>query len=211
MPEADPRAEPRIDLAALAGTRDRPAEPDRRSQIERATLREVLMGAQDNLTNVLAVVLGVAIGAGRSDLVALAGLAAGVAEAISMGGVLYTSTRAELDLEARVRAEAAGPASARAPVPAEGRQRLGPAQAGIVCFGAAMVAGLVPLIPFAFLPFHAAVVTCFVISILALFGVGSWAGGVTGRSPWRDGMRLVLIAGTAALAAAVIGIILRID
>jgi hypothetical protein len=52
---------------------------DRRSQVERATLREVLMGAQDNLTNVLAVVLGVAIGAGRSDLVALAGLAAGVA------------------------------------------------------------------------------------------------------------------------------------
>ncbi|MGZ6255602.1 MAG: hypothetical protein ACXWMB_01120, partial [Candidatus Limnocylindria bacterium] len=51
-------------------------QPDRRTRIERATLREILMGAQDNLTNVLAVVLGVAIGAGRSDLVALAGLAA---------------------------------------------------------------------------------------------------------------------------------------
>ena len=112
------------------------------------------MGAQDNLTNVLAVVLGVAIGAGRSDLVALAGL---------------------------------------------------------VCFAAAMVAGLVPLVPFAFLPLQPAVLTCLVISILALFGLGSWAGGVTGRGPWRDGVRLVLIAGTAALAAAVIGLILRID
>jgi len=169
------------------------------------------MGAQDNLTNVLAVVLGVAIGAGRSDLVALAGLAAGVAEAISMGGVLYTSTRAELDLEARVQAETAGAASVPAPVPTGGRRRLGPAQAGLVCFAAAMVAGLVPLVPFVFLPFQAAVVTCFVISILALFGVGSWAGGVTGRGPWRDGVRLVLIAGTAALAAAVIGMILRVD
>jgi len=186
-------------------------ERDRRSQIERATLREVLMGAQDNLTNVLAVVLGVAIGAGRSDLVALAGLAAGVAEAISMGGVLYTSTRAELDLDARVRAEAEGAGLAAAPVPAEGRRRLSPIQAGIVCFAAAMVAGLVPLIPFVFLPFQAAVVTCFVISIVALFGVGSWAGGVTGRGPWRDGVRLVLIAGTAALAAAIIGVVLRID
>ncbi len=163
------------------------------------------MGAQDNLTNVLAVVLGVAIGAGRSDLVALAGLAAGVAEAISMGGVLYTSTRAELDLEARVRGEsAAGGSVAR-------ERSLSPAQAGIVCFAAAIVAGIIPLIPFAFLPLQAAVVTCFVISILALFGVGSWVGGVTGRSPWRDGLRLVLIAGTAALAAAVIGTILRID
>lgn len=184
---------------------DRQLDRARRSELERATLREILMGAQDNLTNVLAVVLGVAIGAGRSDLVALAGLAAGVAEAISMGGVLYTSTRAELDLDARVQAEAGG---VLAPVR---RRRLGPAQAGLVCFAAAMVAGLVPLIPFVFLPLQGAVVACFIISILALFGVGSWAGGVTGRSPWRDGLRLVLIAGTAALAAALVGVILRID
>jgi VIT1/CCC1 family predicted Fe2+/Mn2+ transporter len=179
--------------------------PDRRTRIERATLREILMGAQDNLTNVLAVVLGVAIGAGRSDLVALAGLAAGVAEAISMGGVLYTSTRAEVDLELRVRTESADGG------PSERSRSLSPAQAGLVCCGAAIGAGLIPLIPFAFLPLQAAVVTCFVISILALFGVGSWAGGVTGRTPWRDGVRLVLIAGTAALAAATIGMILRID
>lgn len=165
------------------------------------------MGAQDNLTNVLAVVLGVAIGSSRADLVALAGLAAGVAEAISMGGVLYTSTRADLDLDARARAEAPGSAAAAGP----GRRRLSPVQAGAVCFGAAMVAGLVPLIPFALLPLNAAVVTCFGISILALFGVGSWAGGVTGRTPWRDGLRLVAIAGTAALAAACVGVILRVD
>jgi VIT1/CCC1 family predicted Fe2+/Mn2+ transporter len=163
------------------------------------------MGAQDNLTNVLAVVLGVAIGAGRSDLVALAGLAAGVAEAISMGGVLYTSTRAELDLDARLRAESVAAGLD------QGRRRLSPAQAGVVCFAAAMVAGLIPLLPFVFLPLPAAVATCFVISIAALFGVGSWAGAVTGRSPWQDGLRLVLIAGTAALAAAIVGMILRID
>jgi len=163
------------------------------------------MGAQDNLTNVLAVVLGVAIGAGRSDLVALAGLAAGVAEAISMGGVLYTSTRAELDLESLVRAEAGAATSSG------GRRRLGPAQAGLVCFAAAMVAGVVPLIPFAFLPLPAATLTSLLISILALFALGGWAGGVTGRDPWHNGIRLVLIAGTAALAAAVIGMILRID
>jgi VIT1/CCC1 family predicted Fe2+/Mn2+ transporter len=69
----------------------------------------------------------------------------------------------------------------------------------------------VPLVPFIFLPLQGAVVACFIISILALFGVGGWAGGVTGRSPWRDGLRLVLIAGTAALAAALVGVILRID
>ncbi len=41
-------------------------------------------GAQDRLTNVLAVMLGVTVGAGRSDLVALAGISAAVAEAVSM-------------------------------------------------------------------------------------------------------------------------------
>jgi predicted membrane protein (TIGR00267 family) len=189
-----------------------PVSPDRarRLEVERATLREVLMGAQDNLTNVLAVVLGVAIGAGRADLVALAGLAAGVAEAISMGGVLYTSTRAERDLEDRALAEAAADAGVRLAVTADGRRRLRPLEAGAVCFAAALVAGLVPLIPFAFLSLQAAVATCFVISILALFAVGSWAGSVTGRSPWRDGLRLVVIAGTAALAAAGVGAVLRV-
>lgn len=52
-----------------------PSAPDARTAvIERATVREILMGAQDNLTTVLAVTLGVAIGSGRADLVALAGL-----------------------------------------------------------------------------------------------------------------------------------------
>lgn len=37
---------------------------------QRAAVREILVGAQDNLTNVLAVMLGVSVGAGRSDLVA---------------------------------------------------------------------------------------------------------------------------------------------
>ncbi len=67
------------------------------------------MGAQDNLTNVLAVVLGVAVGAGRADMVALAGLAAGIAEAISMGGVLYTGTQADRDLDAQAARESALP------------------------------------------------------------------------------------------------------
>ncbi|HZD17950.1 MAG TPA: VIT1/CCC1 transporter family protein [Actinomycetota bacterium] len=55
--------------------------------LEAGDLREIVMGAQDNLTTVLAVVLGVAIGSGDASTVALAGLAAGLAEAISMGGV----------------------------------------------------------------------------------------------------------------------------
>lgn len=160
-------------------------------------MREILMGAQDNLTNVLAVVLGVTIGAGRADLVALAGLAAGIAEAISMAGVLYTSTRAERDL------------ADGSSVP--DRPRLEPWQAGAVTFVAALVGGLVPLAPFAFLPLTAALVTALVVSVAALFALGAWTATITGRR-WRtEGIRLVAIAGAAAVAAALVGTVLRVD
>jgi VIT1/CCC1 family predicted Fe2+/Mn2+ transporter len=163
------------------------------------------MGAQDNLTNVLAVVLGVAVGSARTDLVALAGLAAALAEAISMGGVLYTATSAELDLDARAAAEAET-AEVRG-----ARRRLVPIQAAAVTFGSALLAGLIPLAPFAVLPLWPAVATSLIVSISALFLLGSWKARVTDRSWRRDGVQLVLIAGCAALAAALIGVVLRVQ
>jgi VIT1/CCC1 family predicted Fe2+/Mn2+ transporter len=169
-----------------------------REKLASASVREVLMGAQDNLTNVLAVVLGVSIGAGRVELVALAGLAAAVAEAISMAGVLYIATLAEHELDARY-----GDRSAYRP-------RLGPIAAGTVTGVAAMVAGIIPLVPFAFLDLGAAVVTSVVISLLALFGLGTLTAGMTGRSWRRNGIRLVLIGGAAAIAAAIVGIALQV-
>lgn len=190
------------------GTAPTPATATTRRSVERALLREVLMGAQDNLTNVLAVVLGVAVGAGRADMVALAGLAAGIAEAISMGGVLYTGTQADRDLDAQAAKESALTVHPEAVV---ARPRLTPFQAGAVTFGAGMIAGLVPLVPFMVLPLVPAMAVCVGISIIALFGLGTWTASVTGRSRVRDGIRLVVIAGTAAIAAAIVGAILRID
>jgi VIT1/CCC1 family predicted Fe2+/Mn2+ transporter len=167
--------------------------------VERAAVREILMGAQDNLTNVLAVMLGVSVGAGRSDLVALAGLSAAMAEAVSMGGVLYSSTRAARRHDERLRGRPAEPTGA-----------LSPAQSGVMTFAAGLVGGLVPLAPFAVLPLHGAVVASLVISIAALFALGSWTGRISGSTWWRDGLRLVAVAGVAALAAAVVGTVLRV-
>jgi VIT1/CCC1 family predicted Fe2+/Mn2+ transporter len=170
-----------------------------RAVLEGATVREILMGAQDNLTNVLAVVLGVTIGVGRVDVVALAGLAAALAEAISMAGVLYTSTLAERDLDALRAAEA------------RTRPRMGPLAAGTVTGIAALLAGVVPLIPFAFMPLGAAVVVSLVVSLTALFGLGMVTASVTRRSWLRNGIRLVVIAGVAAVAGAIVGVVLRVS
>jgi len=167
--------------------------PDWRRYVERATVREVLMGAQDNLTNVLAVVLGVTIGTGRADFVALAGLSAGIAEAISMGGVLYNSTRAELRFT-RDDAEA----------------RPAPVMSGLITFAAALVAGLIPLIPFILLPVGLAVIVSLGASIFGLFVLGSLTGRISGDAWIAEGVRLVIVAGLAAAAAALIGVFLQV-
>jgi VIT1/CCC1 family predicted Fe2+/Mn2+ transporter len=172
-----------------------------RRTMERATVREVLMGAQDNLTNVIAVVLGVAIGSGRADFVALAGLSAGVAEAVSMGGVLYNSTRAEQRLEQR---------DERPDTPRPTDDGLAPVLSGVVTFAAALVAGLVPLVPFVFLEIGPAVAAALAISIMGLFALGSLTGRLVGGTWWQEGIRLVLVAGLAALAAAAVGIALQV-
>lgn len=160
------------------------------------SLREIVMGAQDNLTTVLAVVLGVAIGSGEVRTVALAGLAAGTAEAISMAGVLYTATRAERDL-----------------AESEGRSVNGtmnePIVAAAITFGAAIVAAAIPLAPFAMLPLHAAAVASAVLSVAALFGLGFWTGGITRKSRWGAGARFVAIGGLAALGSALVGMALH--
>jgi VIT1/CCC1 family predicted Fe2+/Mn2+ transporter len=160
-----------------------------------STLREVILGAQDNLINVLATVLGVAIGSGNVRIVAMAGLASGIAEAISMGGVLYTSTCAERDLQ---EAGDGDPGAVRDPL-----------TAAIVTFAAALVAAAIPLAPFALLPIHTATVAAGALSIIALFALGGYKAGVTRRPWWRDGLQFIAIGGIAAVASALIGAALK--
>jgi VIT1/CCC1 family predicted Fe2+/Mn2+ transporter len=182
-------------------TRLASAPADRRDLFEHTSVREVLMGAQDNLTNVLAVMLGVSIGSGRADLVALAGASAAVAEGVSMGGVLYASTRAEDALRAR---------DGGARVDGQG-SALGPVASGFVTFVAALVGGLLPLAPFLVLGLPAAVFASIVVSLVTLFGLGLGIGRISGGAPWREGIRLIAVASLAAMAAAVVGSTLAVD
>lgn len=155
------------------------------------------MGTQDNLTTVLGVVTGVAIGSGSVETVALAGLAAGIAEAISMGGVLYTATRAESDMES-ARRQSNG-----------AHRRRSPLRAALITFVAALVAAAIPLVPFLALPLAPAMAVSVSIALIALFGLGTWTARVTGQQWWRDGLRFVAIGGLAGLASALVGMVLR--
>ncbi len=59
-----------------------------------SNLKDIILGGQDGLVNVLGVILGVAAATYETRIVIVAGLAATFAESISMAAVAYTSTKA---------------------------------------------------------------------------------------------------------------------
>jgi VIT1/CCC1 family predicted Fe2+/Mn2+ transporter len=67
-------------------------------------LRDVILGGQDGLVNILGIVLGVMAGGGDRTVLLSAGFAAAITESISMGAVGYMSTVADRDYYAAQRA-----------------------------------------------------------------------------------------------------------
>src|SRR6476661_10760037 len=57
-------------------------------------LSNVILGGQDGLVNVLGIVLGVGAATSSARIVLVSGLAAAVAESVSMAAVAFTSTEA---------------------------------------------------------------------------------------------------------------------
>lgn len=64
---------------------------------ERNWLRDVILGGQDGLVNILGIILGVIAGGGSTTVLIATGVAAAITESISMGAVGYTSTVSERD------------------------------------------------------------------------------------------------------------------
>jgi len=85
-------------------------QPAGQEQHRRANwLRDVILGGQDGLVNILGIILGVHAGGGSATVLLATGFAAAITESISMGAVGYTSSVAERDYylaeQARERAE----------------------------------------------------------------------------------------------------------
>jgi len=75
-----------------------PARPVHRERHRRVNwLRDVILGGQDGLVNILGIVLGIIAGGGSKTILVSAGFAAAVTESISMGAVGYTSSLSERD------------------------------------------------------------------------------------------------------------------
>jgi vacuolar iron transporter family protein len=81
---------PRADSADVAAQH-------REQHEDRNWLRDVILGGQDGLVNILGIILGVIAAGGSTPILIATGLAAAITESISMGAVGYTSTVSERD------------------------------------------------------------------------------------------------------------------
>jgi predicted membrane protein (TIGR00267 family) len=61
------------------------------------SLRDVILGGQDGLVNMLGIALGVVAAGGSTHILVVTGLAAAITESISMGAVAYTSFGSDRD------------------------------------------------------------------------------------------------------------------
>ena len=154
------------------------------------TPRDLILGGQDGLVNVLGIVLGLSAAATSEHTIIIAGLAAAFSEATSMGSVAYTAAKAD-----KVRIDTEG-------------EKMFRGDAVIVGLSA-LVGAIIPLLPFFFLPTMIAVIFSIILSAISLFSLGVSAGKSVGRSKAKSGAEILFIGFLAAFAGFIIGVILK--
>src|SRR5213594_2467488 len=97
--DSDRRSAPRLGRAVRATAERTAITAGRHREGHRQTnwLRDVILGGQDGLVNILGIILGVIAGGGSDVVLLAAGFAAAITESISMAAVGYTSSVSERD------------------------------------------------------------------------------------------------------------------
>jgi hypothetical protein len=68
-----------------------------KQHMKKNSLRDVILGGQDGLVNMLGIALGVVAARGSNHVLVVTGIAAAITESISMGAVAYTSFGSDRD------------------------------------------------------------------------------------------------------------------
>src|SRR5213596_265093 len=97
--DSDRRSATRLGRAVRATAERAAITAGRHREGHRQTnwLRDVILGGQDGLVNILGIILGVIAGGGSDTVLLAAGFAAAITESISMGAVGYTSSVSQRD------------------------------------------------------------------------------------------------------------------
>jgi VIT1/CCC1 family predicted Fe2+/Mn2+ transporter len=159
-------------------------------------LRAAVFGVQDGIVSTFGLVMGVAGARISPEAVLIAGVAGMVSGALSMGAGEYVSVRVQREL---LLARGARPQRAADPV------RAALANAGLFLLG-----GALPLLPFVLLRDLAAIATSSVVSIGSLFLAGALLTRLTGVSPVRSGLRMLVVGGGSGALGFLVGSLLGV-
>ncbi|HJN85191.1 MAG TPA: VIT1/CCC1 transporter family protein [Patescibacteria group bacterium] len=81
-----------------------------------------------------------------------------------------------------------------------------PILAGTVMGISYLSAGIIPLAAYLFLPVEQAVWPSIIVTMVALFIFGSWSATITGRTKWKAGVEMLVVAGAATGIAYALGL-----
>ena len=167
----------------------------KKTGIDGLELKDIILGGQDGVVNVLGLVLGVAAATNTTKIVLISGLAATFAESISMAAVAYTSTKAAKQYYL----------SRKTKIPKEDNS---PAHSTIVVGLSSFIGSLIPLLPFFFFSVSTSIILSLIISVLVLYIVGYQKAKITIGDPVKEGIQLSLIGISAATVGYLIGFLL---
>jgi vacuolar iron transporter family protein len=161
-------------------------EPAGAVAIAQHYIRDVVYGANDGLITTFAMVAGVVGGGLSARAMLIIGAANLVADGLSMGVGNYQSIRAhESALAAQNRPE----------------EEASPARHGFATLASFVVAGAVPLIPFALGTTAHGFAFSIGLTFVTLFAVGALRGLVTVEPWWKTGLEMLVLGVAVAVAA----------
>jgi VIT1/CCC1 family predicted Fe2+/Mn2+ transporter len=161
------------------------------SHNKKIRLRDIILGGQDGLVNVLGISLGLFAAHATVRVILIAGLAAGFSEAISMGAVAFTSARADKEI---VHQKTTGAL----------------VFSSCIVFISALIGSLAPLIPFLFFSAVYSIVIAVFISAIILFALGATNAQEMRTNKIRGGLEILLIGLISAFAGFLIGLLLKV-
>lgn len=160
--------------------------------INREYLRSVIFGVEDSLVSTTGLIAGLSIGAENKKIVLLGGIVAIAVESISMGAGEYLSDSAVSELDKI------------------NRHRDRPLISGSLMFVSYLLAGLVPLLPIAFMAYPTSLWASIAFALIGLFFLGFLKGRLLHTNPLKGGIKILIVGGVATAFGIAAGLVFKV-
>jgi VIT1/CCC1 family predicted Fe2+/Mn2+ transporter len=155
-------------------------------------LRSIIFGIEDSLVSTTGLVAGLSVGAADKRIVILGGAVAIAIEAVSMGAGEYLSDDAVQEVE-KIK-----------------RNRDKPLISGFLMLVSYLGAGLIPLAPVLVFEYPQSVYYSVLLALAGLFTLGYLKGKILHTSPFRGGLKILIVGGLATGLGVLVGSLFKL-